>query len=569
MPHPALWIDPTELLRTPSAERPVACDPALDHAAFVARSLGLAGGLAARGARRAALWFDDAAELAAALLACWRAGVVAVIPNDVLPPTCALVDADVDLWLTDTDLPLPAGRTHAPQALMDAPPLAAGMLDEAAAGLVLYTSGSSGRPKQIRKSWQQLASEVRTLATRWPADEALCVLGSVGAHHMFGLPFRVLWPLCAGHAIDRRQRHYPEELERTSLAHERFVWIASPALLRRVGERIDWAGLCGRLRALYTAGSPLPAAISDHIASACGCRPTEIYGSTETGIVATRQGAGAWQLFDGVEAGTDAAGALWVASPWTAGAREQTADAAELGPQGLHLLGRLDRVVKLEEKRIGLPTVEAALEAHPYVAEARVGLSAGTPRLAALLGLSAGGLHALRNGGRRALIGALRRHLAGRVEPLAIPRVWRLLRQIPWNAQGKLNQQQFAALAGPRPRQPQFEAPVALEDGSWQTAFEVPPDLAFFSGHFPATPVVPGVAQIGWALQVARAHIRPELRVGGIENLKFQRLMRPGDRATLTLRWDAARAKLSFVYRLADEPCSSGRIVHAHEHAAP
>eukprot|EP01044_Picomonas_judraskeda_P035087 COSAG03_NODE_14849_length_450_cov_0.495726_1_plen_77_part_10 len=47
-----------------------------------------------------------------------------------------------------------------------------------------------------------------------------------------------------------------------------------------------------------------------------------------------------------------------------------------------------------------------------------------------------------------------RRHLATGFESLAIRRGWRLLRQLPYNSQGKLTQSDFEAAAGPRPRQP-------------------------------------------------------------------------------------------------------------------
>ena len=81
---------------------------------------------------------------------------------------------------------------------------------------------------------------------------------------MFGLPFRVLWPLSAGHLLDRPQRAYPEELHQASLPHERVIWITTPALLRRVEQRIDWSVLHGRMAAIYVAGSPLPRAITRH-----------------------------------------------------------------------------------------------------------------------------------------------------------------------------------------------------------------------------------------------------------------------------------------------------------------
>lgn len=557
------WIDPTDMLSRREHGRAVAS--ALDHAALAERALEMAGGLKAQGIRRAALWFDDAAQFAIALYACWRAGTTAYTPVDILAPTCARVDADVDLWLTDAAPPLPASRLRAPASWMGSSALPASALDPDAGGLVLYTSGSSGHPKAIEKSWRQLTAEIRALSSRWPATQPLTVLGSVGTNHMFGLPFRVLWPLSAGHLLDRPQRAYPEELHHASLCHERVVWITTPALLRRVEQRIDWAALRGRLAAIYVAGGPLAQAVADDIEAACACRPTEIYGSTETGVIATRGRGGIWQLLDGVQAGLNDDGALWICSPWTAGKREQTADAAELTPQGIRLLGRIDRNVKLEEKRIGLPAIEEALAEHAFIAEAHVGLKHGATRLTALLALTAAGLRALRDGGRSALIDMLRSHLMGRFPAIAVPRYWRLLPHIPWNAQGKLPGPRFEQFAGPRADMPAFEPDNAPPGTRWHATFDVPLDLPCFPGHFPTTPVVPGIVLIDWALRQCRAHVKPDLRAGSIENLKFQRLMRPGDAASLTLRWDPTRSSLAFAFHIAGQPSASGRIQHVHD----
>ncbi|WP_368932538.1 AMP-binding protein, partial [Achromobacter xylosoxidans] len=199
------WTDLTHLL-LPRAEgaksASVAVAPALPHADFSAHCLATASALRARATRRAALWFDDAAALAIALFACWRAGVTAVLPGDARPDTCTLLDADVDAWLTDTDLPPTIRPCWRLDALRDAPPLAPAALDPDQA-LMLCTSGSSGTPKRIAKRWGQLAREVQALQAQWP-DATGAVLGSVSAQHMYGLPFRVLWPLCAGRPFDRR-----------------------------------------------------------------------------------------------------------------------------------------------------------------------------------------------------------------------------------------------------------------------------------------------------------------------------------------------------------------------------
>jgi acyl-coenzyme A synthetase/AMP-(fatty) acid ligase/3-hydroxymyristoyl/3-hydroxydecanoyl-(acyl carrier protein) dehydratase len=572
---------------TNATAAPVADQPLLTRAAFAHAALVAAGALQARGPGRIALWFDDAAALAIALFACWRAGVVAVLPGDAQAQTCAALDADVDAWLTDIDLPLPATRQWRLDSLQDHAALPPAALDPSVA-LVLCTSGSSGTPKQLSKQWRQLAAEVQALQQQWP-DSSAPVLGSVSAQHMYGLPFRVLWPLCSGRQIDRRQRLYPEELQQASLRYPSFTWIASPALLRRLGQRLDWAQLRGRLTRIHSSGGALPPEVSDDIERGLGLRPTEIYGSSETGAVAWRTGSTDWQPLPGAVVSVNADGALRVQSPWVNAADEQTSDGAQLTSGGFQLLGRLDRIVKIEEKRISLPMLEQALMRHAFVADARLGqpgqsgLSArldqphqagqpehpapsGNTRLTGLIALSAAGLHALRNQGRKAVVDALRAHLAAGFESLAIPRTWRFFRHLPANAQGKLPQSVFDIAAGPRPVEPIAVELPGQPGNERRYTLDIPYDLAHFSGHFPSVPVVPGVAQISWAMSLAQRGLCPGLRFGGMEALKFQRLLRPGDVAQLALRWDAAKQKLYFTCTVDDAPCSSGRILQAEDH---
>lgn len=560
---------PLEHLLLPSDDTDSLCvadEPPLARAAFAQASLRVAGALQARAPQRVALWFDDAAALAIALFACWRAGVIAVLPGDTQPATCAALDAEVAGWLTDADLSLPPARQWRLANLQDHSALAPASLDPSLS-LVLCTSGSSGTPKHLHKTWRQLSAEVHALQQQWPDLDAP-VLGSVSAQHMYGLPFRVLWPLCAGRQIDRRQRLYPEELQQASLRYPTFTWIASPALLRRLGQRLDWAQLRGRLLRIHSSGGALPPEVSDDIERELGLRPTEIYGSSETGAVAWRCGSADWQPLPGAAISLNADGALRVQSPWVNAADEQTADGAQLTADGFQLLGRLDRIVKIEEKRISLPMLEQCLMRHAYVSDARVGSATGATRLTGLVALSATGLHTLRNQGRKTVVDALRAHLGAGFESLAIPRAWRFFRHLPSNAQGKLPQSLFDVAAGPRPVDPITQEVPGQPANERRYTLDIPYDLAYFSGHFPSVPVVPGVAQISWAVSLAQRELCPGLRFGGMEALKFQRLLRPGDRAQLALRWDDAKQKMYFTCTVDDAPCSSGRIPHQDGHDA-
>ncbi|PTU01978.1 AMP-binding protein, partial [Pseudomonas sp. HMWF031] len=283
-----------------------------------------------------------------------------------------------------------------------------------------------------------------------------------------------------------------------------------------------------------------------------------------------RQGHDLWQPFADVKLSQDNDGALLITSPYLpAGHVEHTADAARIAADGrFELLGRLDRIVKLEEKRISLPMLEKALMEHEWVVEARLGVvQENRASLGALLVLSESGLHALRNQGRRTLTQALRQHLSHHCEALALPRRWRLLRQLPLNSQGKLPQADVEALLlAPRPKAPQVLEQVEAQ-GEWSLQLAVPPDLAYFSGHFPRAPVLPGVVQVEWALKLGQQLMNLPEKFAGMEVLKFQQLVRPGDEVQLHLRFDPVRSKLYFAYRNETATCSSGRILLEAAHA--
>src|SRR5688572_19089159 len=115
------------------------------------------------------------------------------------------------------------------------------------------------------------------------------------------------------------------------------------------------------------------------------------------------------------------------------------------------------------------------------------------------------------------------------------------------------------------PALPRVVDPIVLQHrvgaGSAEIELVVPDDLHFFNGHFPGAPVVPGVVQIKWAILLAQRY----LAIGGgftaMENVKFQRVMTPQSRVTLTLEHAAAARKLHFAFASADARYSSGRVV--------
>ena len=123
-----------------------------------------------------------------------------------------------------------------------------------------------------------------------------------------------------------------------------FAWVASPALLKRMSDNLDWPAL-SRVKQVFSSGGALPVEASQSLYERLRQWPTEIFGSSETGGIAWRQGQSLWQPFAGVQLTQDNEGALLIASPYLPdGHTEHTADDARAagGPLfGLQTWGAL------------------------------------------------------------------------------------------------------------------------------------------------------------------------------------------------------------------------------------
>lgn len=86
----------------------------------------------------------------------------------------------------------------------------------------------------------------------------------------------------------------------------------------------------------------------------------------------------------------------------------------------------------------------------------------------------------------------------------------------------------------------------------------VPADLSYFQGHFPNCPLLPGVVQISWAIELGRAHVPFSGRFRALSAVKFMRVILPGSTVTLELDYAPAARELAFVYQLEGRECSNG-----------
>lgn len=506
-----------------------------------------------------ALHHDDVHEFAAALFGAWHAGVRVWLTGDALPQTRALLADRVAGFAGNAAGDLAASASTS-NAAGDWP-----SLDPDTTRLMVFTSGSSGEAAAIPKTLRQLAAEVDALeATFGPRIGNARVHATVSHQHIYGLLFRVLWPLAAGRAIATRRVLFHEDMF-AALQREPGVLVSSPAHLKRLPDGLDWPALRGCVTAVFSSGGALPAAAAADARAKLGCGPLEIYGSSETGGIAWRDGSddATWHPLPGVDWRVLDDGRLQVRSPHLPdGDWFTTEDRAETDTTlGLRLLGRADRIVKLEERRVSLTALERALCATGLVHEARVLLLDGSRSvLAAACVPTPAGETLLASQGKAGAARVLREALSSGHDPVAMPRRWRFVPSLPQNAQGKVTELALRALF--RPHMPALRW-QAREAAHAMLELDTPADLLVFDGHFPDAPVLAGVAQIDWTVRCAREAFAMPPRLLRMEAVKFQRLVRAGTVVTMRLDWSAERNTLAFALHSDAGPHSSGRLVFA------
>ncbi|MBB6093390.1 3-hydroxymyristoyl/3-hydroxydecanoyl-(acyl carrier protein) dehydratase [Povalibacter uvarum] len=102
---------------------------------------------------------------------------------------------------------------------------------------------------------------------------------------------------------------------------------------------------------------------------------------------------------------------------------------------------------------------------------------------------------------------------------------------------------------------------VQRTDTGVRLDFAVPASLEYFEGHFPGCALLPGVVQIGWAIEFARQHIPFDASFRSLAGVKFTRVIQPGASITLLLSFDRDRNELTFEYQVDGQPCSGGRAL--------
>lgn len=365
-------------------------------------------------------------ETIVALWAVWRAGgVVLALEPDYPEARLAtmLDDADARIVVGDRGAMDRARRFCAPRPVIatDASPVDGDARDMAPPPLtaddgayIIYTSGSTGRPKGVLVSHGNCRHLAQALGRTAYAGSDRAMRVSINASLCFDSSMKQVFAMLHGHClcpVPADARGDVEALTAFLRTADIDVFDATPSLMRL----LLGAGFTdgpARPSRLLVGGEPIDDALWAQLRALTDVRCFNMYGPTEATVNATcapvdgpiptigrpMPGSAVHVLDDELNplplgqtgelfiGGNGVAQAYWGAAPETArrflpdpfsdtpGARMyRTGDFARLRPDGrLVFAGRRDRQVKIRGHRVEVGEVEAALRAHPQIADAAV-----------------------------------------------------------------------------------------------------------------------------------------------------------------------------------------------------
>lgn len=460
-----------------------------------------------------------------------------------------------------------------------------------------YTSGSSGKPKIITKTVDQLYLEAAALQQKWQPKENALLIPLVPHAHIYGLVFAFLFPL-----VTRASFYLPKNSgllgvlsKIAASAHyplSELLVVTSPTIGRQI-EKIQLlaeAGSAGKpdrpaaVSRVFCAGDKLTDDNAKNIIKLFNCPVTEIFGSTETGSVAWREhskqskaGIGnLWKLLPGLhlaatqeaeddknQPSMDRRLAVW--GGHVGGARKDavaTGDQVKLHSRNeFQLIGRNPQVHKIEGKRVSLVQIVETLNGCDLISYAVVLAheKAGKETLYSGVVLSDSGVSEYQQQGKFFVDQSIKKYLIQFFDPVLVPRIIRYLDQEPHDDMGKLPQAKLIdLLVNPTPPKLPLVEDIELSQTSLRFSLRIPMELIYLQGHFEHRPIVPAIALVHWVCCLVEGQWPLAIAPGSMKNLKFHSLVTPGLELDLIIK--RVEGGIEFLYTTETLKFSSGYI---------
>ena len=307
--------------------------------------------------------------------------------------------------------------------------------------LRLFTGGSTGKPKVWSKSPRNLFSEAFYLKEKFALSDKDLFVATVPPYHIYGLLFSVLVPFVAHARVLPDVYTFPQEIISTTNKNKASVMVSVPIHYRAM--KVDNLS-APSLKVAFSSSGVLDRSDGLHFHKKTGLGITEIYGSTETGGIASRcisEHTESWKAFN-IVSWKLIGERLSIKSDFASPEMKRDTDgfcltgdeAREDKDNRFVLLGRADGIVKVAGKRVDLLDVQNKIKTLPTVRDAVVvALPAEKGRESVIAAVVACDLTETH----------LRKLLMDMLEPYAIPRRVKIVSSIITTATGKIDRRRI------------------------------------------------------------------------------------------------------------------------------
>jgi malonyl-CoA/methylmalonyl-CoA synthetase len=388
--------------------------------------------------------------------------------------SCRLVSADEILSVRAAGSRTSASETAAEVA---AGGLASGLpttdmpaVAEGRRAMIVYTSGTTGRPKGVVTTHANIEAQVASMLTAWEWSAVDHILLVLPLHHVHGIINVVTCALWSGATCEMLPRFDAEETWARFIDSPLTVFMAVPTIYHRLikaweaaapEKQREMSAACHRFRLMVSGSAALPVQVLERWRQISGHALLERYGMTEIGMGLSnplhgeRRPGHVGTPLPGVDVRLVGEGEIQVRGPgvfleyWrrpeeTRDAFQdgwfRTGDLAVVENGSYRILGRTSvDIIKSAGYKISALELEETLREHPDIEECAVvgvaDLDRGEVVCAAV---------ELREGASLTLEG-LREWAQERLAPYKIPRALRVA-PLPRNAMGKIQKNEVAAL---------------------------------------------------------------------------------------------------------------------------
>lgn len=375
-----------------------------------------------------------------ALLAAVSRGQLTVLPNDRAPATLwalskrypglyALSDAgEPSLSLEVYPVSLDADGSEASVPLIDADQVVA----------EVFTSGSTGQPTALSKTWRLLSTTGGLIEARLGFPDGATIVATVPPQHMYGLETSVFWPLFGTASVHADRPFYPADIREclAGVPGPRIL-VTTPVHLRAL---VSSCPELPPIAKIISATAPLATELAAQAECLYGAPVHEIFGFSEAGTIATRRTVEqeAWTLCNGLTVSRHGADQLLDAPHYPRPVPFN--DIVEVrSPTEFVLLGRNADTVNIAGKRASLSALNLALGRIEGVDDGAFYLPASSAddRVVRLVAFVVAPDRALAD---------IKRELGRRIDPAFMPRRLYRTERLPRAESGKLPNSALAEL---------------------------------------------------------------------------------------------------------------------------